>query len=124
MAAGIATLRILKSPGAYDELETLGSALAEGLASAARRAEVDLRVNRVGSMMTPFFTSDPVTDYDSARRSDTARFARFHQAMLARGVYLPPSQFEGLFVSLAHTRADLEATIAAAEEAFRATLAG
>jgi glutamate-1-semialdehyde 2,1-aminomutase len=119
MAAGIATLRILKSPGVYDELETLGAALTEGLESAARSAKVDLRVNRVGSMMTPFFTADPVTDYDSARRCDTARFARFHQEMLARGVYLPPSQFEALFVSLAHTRADLEATIAAAHEALR-----
>jgi len=120
MAAGIATLRILKGAGVYDELETLGSALAEGLEDAARRAEVGLRINRLGSMMTPFFTAHPVNDYDSAKRSDTGRFAHFHREMLARGVYLPPSQFEALFVSLSHTRADLEATIAAAEEAFRA----
>ncbi len=120
MAAGIATLRILAGPGTYDALEDLGATLAGGLESAARRAGVDLRVNRVGSMMTPFFAAEPVTDYDSAKRSDTARFARFHQEMLERGVYLPPSQFEALFVSLAHTPADLEATVAAAEEAFRA----
>jgi glutamate-1-semialdehyde 2,1-aminomutase len=120
MAAGIATLRILGSPGLYDVLEDLGSTLAGGLEGAARRAEVNLGANRVGSMMTLFFTADPVTDYDSAKHSDTGRFARFHQEMLARGVYLPPSQFEALFVSLSHTQPDLKATIAAAEEAFRA----
>jgi glutamate-1-semialdehyde 2,1-aminomutase len=120
MAAGIATLRVLARPGTYDALEDLGATLAGGLESAARHAEVDLRVNRVGSMMTPFFAAEPVVDYDTAKRSDTARFARFHQGMLERGVYLPPSQFEAMFVSLAHTPADLEATIAAAEEALRA----
>jgi glutamate-1-semialdehyde 2,1-aminomutase len=120
MAAGIATLRILGSPGFYDALENLGSALAEGLSDAARRAEVDLRVNRFGSMMTPFFTPDAVSDYDSAKRCDTDRYACFHQAMLEHSVYLPPSQFEALFVSSSHTQADLEATIAAAEKAFRA----
>jgi glutamate-1-semialdehyde 2,1-aminomutase len=120
MAAGIVTLRTLAGPGVYDALEELGSALAKGLEGAARRAEVDLRVNRLGSMMTPFFVDGPVTDYDSARRSDTARFGRFHQEMLERGVYLPPSQFEAMFVSLSHTQADLQATVAAAEEALRA----
>jgi glutamate-1-semialdehyde 2,1-aminomutase len=120
MAAGIVTLRTLAGPGVYDVLEELGSALAKGLEGAARRAEVDLRINRLGSMMTPFFVDGPVTDYDSAKRSDTARFGRFHQGMLERGVYLPPSQFEAMFVSLSHTQADLEATAAAAEEALRA----
>ena len=120
MAAGIATLRMLAGPGLYDVLEDLGSNLAEGLEGAARRAEVDLRINRLGSMMTPFFTSEPVTDYDSAKRCDTVRFGRFHQEMLERGVYLPPSQFEAMFVSLSHTQADIEATIAAADEALRA----
>ena len=85
----------------------------------ARRAGVHLRINRLGSMMTPFFTAGPVTDYDSARRADVGRYGRFHQEMLERGVYLPPSQFEALFVSLSHTQADLEHTIAAAEEALR-----
>ncbi len=120
VAAGIATLRTLAGPGHYEVLDELGSTLADGLEAAGRRAEVDLRVNRVGSMMTAFFTAEPVTDYDSAKRSDTARYARFHQEMLERGVYLPPSQFEALFVSLSHTRADLESTIAAAEQALRA----
>jgi glutamate-1-semialdehyde 2,1-aminomutase len=120
MAAGIVTLRTLAGPGVYDVLNELGSTLVEGLEGAARRAEVDLRVNRLGSMMTPFFAAGPVTDYESAKRADTARFARFHQEMLQRGVYLPPSQFEAMFVSLSHTQADLEATITAAEEAFRA----
>jgi glutamate-1-semialdehyde 2,1-aminomutase len=120
MAVGIATLRLLRSPGTYDALENLGSALAQGLEGAARRSEIDLRINRLGSMMTPFFTADPVTDYESAKRSDTARYGRFHQEILEHGVYLPPSQFEALFVSLSHTQADLEATVSAAEEAFRA----
>jgi glutamate-1-semialdehyde 2,1-aminomutase len=120
MAAGIVTLRTLAGPGVYDVLEELGSTLTGGLEGAARRAEVDLRINRLGSMMTPFFVAGPVTDYESAKRSDAARFGRFHQEMLERGVYLPPSQFEAMFVSLSHTQADLEATIAAAEEAFRA----
>lgn len=120
MAAGIVTLRALASPGVYDVLDDLGSALAEGLEAAARRAEVDLRVNRLGSMMTPFFTAEPVNDYESARRADVGRYGRFHQEMLERGVYLPPSQFEALFVSLSHTQADIEGTTAAAAESFRA----
>jgi glutamate-1-semialdehyde 2,1-aminomutase len=120
MAAGIVTLRTLAGPGVYDALEDLGSALAGGLEGAARRVEVDLRVSRLGSMMTPFFTAGPVEDYESARRADAGRYGRFHQSMLERGVYLPPSQFEALFVSLSHTQADLEVTIAAAEEVFQA----
>jgi glutamate-1-semialdehyde 2,1-aminomutase len=79
---------------------------------------VPLQVNRVGSMITPFFCEAPVTDYASARRADTARYAQFFQAMLARGVYLPASQFEAWFLSAAHTERDIDRTVAAARRAF------
>ena len=120
MAAGIVTLRILSNPGLYGVLDDLGSLLAEGIERAAHQAEADIRINRVGSMLTLFFIDGPVTDYESARRADTERYGRFFRSMLERGVYLPPSQFEAAFVSLAHTQADLEATISAAGESFAA----
>jgi len=118
MAAGLATLRTLLEPGSYERLETVSHQLAEGLAEAAREAGVPVRVNRVGSMLTVFFTGDEVTDYEGARRADTARFARFFHGMLERGVFLPPSQFEALFVSLAHTEAEVEFTVQAALQVF------
>ncbi len=117
MAAGIATLGLLKRPGLYEELEVKAARLRAGIEAAARQAEVDLRINRVASMMTPFFMPDAVTDYESARRSDTARFAAFFHAMLERGVYLPPSQFEASFVSTAHSIEDIDATVEAARAA-------
>ena len=119
MAAGIATLELLREPGTYERLEALGAQLAEGMTRAAEAAGVPLTVNRVGSMLTGFFTEGPVTDYASATAADTTRYARFHQAMLARGVYLAPSQFEAAFVSLAHTAEDLEQTAEAAMAAMR-----
>jgi len=119
MAAGIATLELLREPGTYERLEALGAQLAEGMTRAAEAAGVPLTVNRVGSMLTGFFTEGPVTDYASATAADTTRYARFHQAMLARGVYLAPSQFEAAFVSLAHTPEDLERTAEAAMAAMR-----
>jgi len=118
MAAGLATLRTLLEPGSYERLETVSHRLAEGLAEAAREAGVPVRVNRVGSMLTVFFTGDEVTDYEGARRADTARFARFFHGMLGRGVLLPPSQFEALFVSLAHAEAEVEFTVQAARQVF------
>jgi glutamate-1-semialdehyde 2,1-aminomutase len=120
MAAGVATLRLLAEPGVYDHLEALGRRLADGLASAARAAGVPYTANRVGSMLTGFFCSGPVLDYATAKLADTRRYATFFQAMLERGVYLAPSQFEAGFVSLAHTEADIDATIAAAQGAFAA----
>ncbi|HWP35102.1 MAG TPA: glutamate-1-semialdehyde 2,1-aminomutase [Thermodesulfobacteriota bacterium] len=120
MAAGLATLRLLDDPGIYERLDAAGRALAEGLAAAARRAGAAVTINRVGSMLTLFFCEGPVTDYASARRADTARYARFFRAMLDAGVYLPPSQFEAAFVSAAHGPAEIEATVAAAERAFKA----
>ncbi len=117
MAAGAATLEELRDRPPYARLETLSRLLAEGLDRAATEAGVPHCVQRVGSMLTLFFTPGPVTDYDSAKTSDTARFGRFFWAMLDRGVYLPCSQFEAAFVSAAHTEADVRQTVAAAREA-------
>jgi len=122
MAAGLATLRLLSAAGTYARLEALAAALADGLRRAAAQAWVAAQVNRAGSMLTLFFADAPVTDYDSARRSDTERYARFFRAMLARGVNLAPSQFEAMFLSLAHSDDDVEKTVAAAQEALRAAL--
>ncbi|MTV47484.1 glutamate-1-semialdehyde 2,1-aminomutase [Heliobacillus mobilis] len=119
MTAGIATLEILKRPGTYESLEEKASYLADGLAKAAQKAGVPLSTNRVGSMLTGFFTDKLVDDFASACTSDTEAFATYFRAMLDRGVYLACSQFEAAFVSLAHTKEDLDFTIAAAEEAFQ-----
>ncbi len=110
VAAGLAMLRHLKAhPEVYDHLETLAAELCAA-------APEGITVNRVGSMVTFFFTGRPVTDYESAKRSDTARFGRFFRGMLDRGIYLAPSQFEAAFVSAAHTGEDIRKTIAAARE--------
>ena len=122
VAAGLATLGALRDPALYARLERLGALLQEGLETAARKAGVALTVNRVGSMLTGFFCEGPVTDYASAQRSDTARYARYFHAMLQRGVFLAASQFEAAFVSLAHTEADLDGAAGAAAEAM-ATIA-
>jgi len=122
MAAGIATLKHLRKKKAelYPRLEALSAQLVEGVAAAAKDAGVTLSFNRVGSMFTWFFTADPVTDWDSASKSDTAAFGRFFRAMLDTGIYLPPSQFEAAFVSIAHSEEDIQKTIAAARQAFSA----
>ena len=120
MAAGLATVTLLTEPGVYDHLERMSARLVDGLASAARRAEVAYTGNRIGSMLTGFFTAEPVTDYASAKRSDTRRYARFFHAMLDHGIYVAPSQFEAGFVSLAHTEADIDVTLNAAASAFDA----
>ena len=121
MAAGIVTLRILANESGYRVLDELAGRLTGGLLALARQAEIDVQINRVGSMFTVAFTDQPVTDYASARRADTDRYARFFHAMLERGVYLPPSQFEACFVSFAHLERDIEQTLSAAEEAFGET---
>ncbi|HLY61409.1 MAG TPA: glutamate-1-semialdehyde 2,1-aminomutase [Terriglobia bacterium] len=118
MAAGAKTLEILGRPGVYERLESLTAKLKAGLKVAATKAGKDLTVNRAGSMFTPFFTSVPVVDYTSAKKSDTAAFGRFFHSMLDHGVYLPPSQFEAAFVSTAHSEADIQQTIDAAGHAF------
>jgi glutamate-1-semialdehyde 2,1-aminomutase len=119
VAAGLATLRALESPESYRRLERLGAQLEAGLTAAAAAAGVPLTVNRVGSMLTAFFSGAPVVDLASAKRSDTARYAKFFHAMLARGVFLAASQFEAAFVSLAHTDQDIEAAAQAAREALK-----
>jgi glutamate-1-semialdehyde 2,1-aminomutase len=119
-AAGLATLDLLEAPGVYETLSRRTKQLCDGLATEARAAGIAFCGAHIGSMFTGFFSAGPVDDEASARRSDTARFARFHQRMLEGGVYLAPSQFEAGFVSLAHTEADVEKTIAAARVAFAA----
>jgi glutamate-1-semialdehyde 2,1-aminomutase len=119
MAAGWATLKLM-TPAAYEKLEKLSSRLAEGLARAAAAAGVPVQVNRVGSMLTVFFSDRPVFDAASARAASTKRFGAFFHALLENGVYFPPSQFEAAFLSTAHTDADVDATLRAAEIAFAA----
>jgi glutamate-1-semialdehyde 2,1-aminomutase len=119
MAAGAKVLEQLAQPGVYATLEASSARLEEGLKRTALDAGTTVSVNRVGSMITVFFCAGPVTDYTTAKQSDTKRFARFFHAMLARGVYLPPAQFEAAFVSLAHGEAEIDETIAAAAAAFR-----
>jgi glutamate-1-semialdehyde 2,1-aminomutase len=120
MAAGIATVSYLQKHEreVYPRLEATSKAVAEGVAAEAARAGIPLTTNRVGSMWTWFFTKGPVTNYARAARSDTQAFGRFHRAMLDRGIWLPPSQFEAAFISAAHGDAEVKATIAAARAAF------
>jgi glutamate-1-semialdehyde 2,1-aminomutase len=120
MAAGLATLRHLKEhkKEIYPRLDKLSGELAAGVANAAKGAGVPICYNRVGSMFTWFFAGCPVTDWNSASKSDTEAFGRFFRSMLENGVYLPPSQFEAAFLSAAHTEADIQQTIAAAKQAF------
>jgi len=118
MTAGIETLRLLAEPGAYQQLEERGAFLAQGIREAAQRTNTTLRINRVGSAMTVFFTSQDVVDYSSAQSADIGLYASYFQQAQARGIYLPPSQFEALFISLSHTGEDIRATIEAAEGAF------
>jgi glutamate-1-semialdehyde 2,1-aminomutase len=117
-AAGLATLGLLDR-GAYEHLERTSERLAAGLAEAASSAGAVAEVPWTCGLVTVFFSAEPVRDYDGARAADAGAFARFHAAMLARGVYLPPSPFEAWFPSLAHTDADLDTTIGAAGESFR-----
>jgi glutamate-1-semialdehyde 2,1-aminomutase len=116
MAAGCATLDALAISAAYERLEALTTRLHVGLSRAVEAAGVQVTLNRVGSMLTPFFCRGPVIDYTTAKSADTARYARFFHGMLQRGVYLPPAQFEALFVSLAHSEADIDHTLQAAAE--------
>jgi len=120
MAAGLSTVKMLRDSPPYDRLETLSARLEDGLRRAATDAKIPHVVQRVGSMLTLFFNPNPVENYEDAKRSDTALFGRFFWEMLARGVYLPCSQFEAAFVSAAHTDADIDHTVEAARDALRA----
>jgi len=119
VTAGLATLKQLRAKQRYKKLEERSAALAKGLGKEAKQAGIPLVQHRVGSMMTSFFTSEPVVDWNSAKRSDTKRYGQFFHRMLEQGVYLAPSQFEAAFLSTAHTSADVERTIKAARAAFK-----
>jgi glutamate-1-semialdehyde 2,1-aminomutase len=121
MAAGLATITHLRKNAAqiYPQLESTSKTLFESVAAEATKAEVPITLNRVGSMGTWFFTNQPVENYEQAAASNTAAFAHFHQAMLEAGIWLPPSQFEALFLGTCHGPAELEATITAARHAFK-----
>jgi glutamate-1-semialdehyde 2,1-aminomutase len=118
MTAGLWSLMEL-SPKLYRQLAKLGARLAAGLAEAARAAAVPLQVNAFGSLVTPFFTTHPVRDYQSALTADTRAYGSFFRGMLARGIYPPPSQFEAWFLSSAHTERDVDRTVRAAHAAFK-----
>jgi glutamate-1-semialdehyde 2,1-aminomutase len=115
-AAGIATLTALRDEDPYPRLEMLSARLAQGLIAAATAAGIPHSLTRVGSMLTLFFNGEPVTNWDSASKSDTAKFGKFFWGLIERGVYFPCSQYEALFVSAAHTEADIDKTVAAAKE--------
>ncbi|KGQ21109.2 glutamate-1-semialdehyde 2,1-aminomutase [Thermus filiformis] len=118
MAAGLATLEILEgNPGHYARLEALGARLEAGLKAVLSRKGVPHAVNRVGSMLTVFFTEGPVVTFKDAQRTDTALFRRFFHGLLDRGVYWPPSNFEAAFLSVAHTEEDVDKTLEAVEKA-------
>jgi glutamate-1-semialdehyde 2,1-aminomutase len=123
VTAGLATLERLAGGDVYSRLDTAAGRLEEGLRRAATAAGIPATVNRVGSMLTAFFTEGPVRDYATAKTSDTARYAAFFRQMLDRGVYLAPSQFEAAFLSAAHTDADVEQTVRAAAESMAAIAA-
>jgi glutamate-1-semialdehyde 2,1-aminomutase len=118
VAAGLETIRQLKKPGVYKELEKKSKELAEGLGEAAKYAKIPFYQTRVGSMLGGFFTEGPVTDYAGAKKSDTARYGKFFHGMLNHGIYLAPSQFEAMLLSTAHTSRHIRQTIVAAQEVF------
>jgi glutamate-1-semialdehyde 2,1-aminomutase len=118
MAAGLATLRGLQEPGFYRRLSEATEALSSGLSEAAHDAGVEVTVNSAPGMLTVFFTGGPIRNLEDAERCDTRAFARFFHAMLRRGVYLPPSQFEAWMLSSQHTPDVIEQTLEAAAGAF------
>ncbi|HZT35147.1 MAG TPA: aminotransferase class III-fold pyridoxal phosphate-dependent enzyme, partial [Nitrososphaera sp.] len=118
VAAGVETLKILFSPGVYEKLNDLGTLLADGLRKAIKDVGLTACVNQIGSLLTVFFGVNHVRDYATATRSDTNMFARYFQGMIQRGIYLPPSQFEAMFISLAHSEAEIQETLTAAREVF------
>ena len=111
MTAGIETLKLLNKPGVYDTLENKAARLEKGISEAAAETGVKIFTSRIASLLTVFFTCEDVTDYESAKRADTTMFNKFFHALLAQGIYWPPSQFEAAFVSLAHSPNDIQLTI-------------
>jgi glutamate-1-semialdehyde 2,1-aminomutase len=119
VTAGLATLKQLRAKNLYKQLEERSATLARGVADEAKRAGIALTQTRVGSMLTSFFAQEPVVDWNSAKKADTKRYGLFFHEMLEQGIYLAPSQFEAVFLSTAHTSADIEKTIRAARVAFK-----
>ncbi|MFF2529396.1 glutamate-1-semialdehyde 2,1-aminomutase [Brevibacillus sp. NPDC058079] len=119
MAAGLTTLQELSKPGAYERLEKMSARLAEGLADNAKKLGIPHTLNRVGSMVCLFFTETPVINYETAKTSDLERFSAYFSYLLEEGIMIPPSQFEGMFVSLAHTDENIERTIEASYKAMK-----
>ncbi len=117
MTAGIETLRLLSDRGVYKTLDDRGKQLEQGILAAISKSGVIATTSRIGSLLTVFFREDAPTDYESAKSADTERFAAFHRSLLDQGIYWPPSQFEAAFISLAHTEADIDATIQAIDRA-------
>jgi len=122
MAAGIKTLELLQEKGVYERLEAQGKKLARGIRKAAQDTKQDLQVHQVGSMLCPFFTSQKVVDYTTAKTCNTQHYARFFWALLELGVYVPPSQFESHFVSIAHDDEVIDKTIEAVQKAMRSII--
>jgi glutamate-1-semialdehyde 2,1-aminomutase len=120
VTAGLKTLEILRRPGSYEKLEATSARLVDGLRRQAEAKGVPITINRVGSMFTVFFTAKPISNYEDAKTSDTAKFGRFFRTLIDRGVYFPPAQFEAAFVSLAHRDDDVAQTVQAAGAAFEA----
>lgn len=120
MRAGLATLPKLQAFGFYEAVNSKTQRLAEGLRTGLKEFGVEGVVNVAGSLLTVFFAQGPIRNYSDAKKSDTAQFAKFFQAMLARGIFLPPSQYEAFFVSAAHTETDIDQTIHAARDSFQA----
>lgn len=118
VAAGLATVEVLAEPETYQALESSAAILHKGLLDAAKEAAIDVTVNRVGSMMTMFFTPGPVQNFDQAQQADAERYKQFFHLMLENGVYLAPSPFEAMFVCLAHSRQDIEFTIDQVKKSF------
>jgi glutamate-1-semialdehyde 2,1-aminomutase len=116
MAAGIATLNVLQTPGTWKQIETAAEKLSQEIRKIAEKASIPIQGNQVGTMFSIFFTETPVDDWTTAKTSDTNRFAKYFQGMLQRGVYLAPSQFEAGFVSIMHDEAVLNVTLEAASE--------
>jgi glutamate-1-semialdehyde 2,1-aminomutase len=122
MHAGIAALKIVGQPGFYEELNEKAQGVAEQLQEVSKRVGIDVQLNRVGSLMTAFFTAEKVTDFDSAMKADTDRYALHYRQMLSQGIYLAPSQFEVAFISASHTQNDLENLIKMTEWSFKKLL--
>ncbi|MCD9024579.1 glutamate-1-semialdehyde 2,1-aminomutase [Cohnella silvisoli] len=117
--AGLACLEVLREPGVYERMERLAARLADGLLESASRHRIPLTINRIVGAFSTHFCAHPVTNYEEAQEADGERFARFFRLMLDRGVYLAPSKYEAWFLTIAHTDADIDETLTAADEAFR-----